>query len=420
MSATAKPVNKKHGLLGLSGRSVRVGSIGNVRVSLDWSLIIVFAFITIALSVGPLPSWHPDWNLLTTVLTAVAAAVLFLASVLAHELSHALVGRRVGIDVRHITLFVFGGMAHMENEPRGWRGELAMAIAGPAASLVLGVAFFYLGMLAVGPGGMVPDDPLATLSSSGPIATILFWLGPVNILLAVFNMVPGFPLDGGRVLRAILWGATGDVLRATRWAATAGQGFAWLLIMSGLAMMIGIDVPLLGSGLIGGLWVALVGWFLNKAAVISYRRLIVHEGLGDLPVTDLMHTDFEPVAPTMTVRDFIDHRLLGSEERVFPVIEDGQLQGLVCLADVRQVDWERHDSTRLAEIMTPTRHLTMLPAMAQARDALRRLTERHVNQIPVVDDGRLLGLVTREDILRWLTSPRSVSDEADTGLEDRA
>lgn len=409
MSTKTESANEGHGLLGLSGRRIRLGSIGNVQISLDWSLLIVFAFITIALSLGPLPSWHPDWGPLTTLLTAIAAAVLFIASILAHELSHALVGRRVGIDVRHITLFVFGGMAHIENEPRGWRGELAMAIAGPAASLVLGIAFFYLGTLALAPGLWVSDDPVATLSAASPIATILFWLGPVNILLAVFNLVPGFPLDGGRVLRAILWGITGDVLRATNWAATAGQGFAWLLIISGLAMIIGFDVPVLGSGPIGGLWVALVGWFLNKAAIISNKRQIVQEHLGDLRVTQVMDADFETVPPSLSVREFINEHLLGESTRVFPVVEDGRLQGLVCLADVRRVGWERHTSTRLDEIMTPTRHLIMLPSTAPARDALRRLTERSVNQIPVVDDGRLLGLVSREDILRWLMASHKTS-----------
>jgi len=390
----------------LGRRGIRLGRIAGVLVTMDWSLLIVFALITFALSVGPLPAWHPDWGGLMVFATAVSAAVLFIASILAHELSHAIVGRRLGIDVRHITLFVFGGMAHMENEPRSWGAELAMAIAGPVTSILLGILFFYLAGVAAGPGAMDTQDPMAALAKMGPVATVFIWLGPVNILVGLFNMVPGFPLDGGRVLRALLWGATGNLVKATQWAAAAGQGFAWLLIGSGFAMIFGIRVPIFGEGPVAGLWIALIGWFLNNAATMGYRRVKAQETLGDLAATDVMHRDFEAVRPDSTVRAFVDQHLLGTSQRAFPVIENDRLQGLVCLADVRRLERERYEATRVAEIMTPIQHLLTLSPEDTAGDAMNRLAERQVNQLPVVADDRLLGMVTREDIMRCLSFRR--------------
>ncbi len=396
----------------LGGRGVQIGRLGGVLVTLDWSLLIVFALITVALSLGPFPTWHPDWGTLTVWSTAVTAAVLFIASVLVHELSHAVVGRRLGIDVRHITLFVFGGMAHSENDARGWGAELATAVAGPLASLGLGIAFLFVGGFVTGPDRWVPEDPMLTLSQAGPVATIFFWLGPVNILLGLLNMMPGFPLDGGRALRAVLWGATGDILRATRWAAAAGQGLAWLLIASGVAMILGVEVPVLGRGPLAGLWVAVVGWFLNKAAKVGYKRLLVQERLGDLPVTDLMDTSVAAVPPRMTVAELIDTHTARDIPSAFPVIDGNQLCGLVYLADARRVDAEHRATTYVDAIMTPARKLVTLPRGAPAVDALRRLTERRIKQIAIVDDGRFLGLVTQHDIIRWLSSPRRTRDDS--------
>lgn len=391
---------------GPARRGVRLGRIFGVTVTLDWSLLIIFLLITLTLAGGLLPFWHPDWGSAIVLVTAASAAVLFLASVLAHELSHAVVGRRLGVRIDHITLFVFGGMAHMEGEPRTWRAELGMAIAGPITSLALGFIFLYLAGLLTGPIDVDPQKPVETISKLSPVATILFWLGPINIILGLFNMVPGFPLDGGRVLRAILWGVTGDLRRATRWAAAGGQGFAWLLIASGFAMILGVQVPIFGSGPVAGLWIALIGWFLNNAALMSYRRVLVEENLGDLPVTRVMHRDFVEVAPEATVQELVDRHLLGSSQRAFPVVEAGHLKGLVCLADVRNLEQDRRRETRVHEIMTAASDLQTLSPADKASAALNRLAERRVNQLPVVENGRLMGMVTREGILKWLSLSR--------------
>ncbi|MBK1699637.1 peptidase M50 [Thiococcus pfennigii] len=388
------------------GRGIRLGRIAGVVVTLDWSLLIIFALITVALASGPLSTWHPDWGTALVASTAAGAAVAFIASVLAHELSHAIVGRRLGIEVRQITLFIFGGMAQMESEPRAWRAELAMALAGPLMSLALGLACLSLAAVLAGPIEVDPDDPGGVLATLGPITTILFWLGPINILLAIFNMLPGFPLDGGRVLRALLWGLTGDLLRATRWAVGAGQALAWLLIATGIAMIFGLQVPIFGSGLVAGLWIAVIGWFLNNAALMSYRRVFVEEGLGKVPVTQVMHRDLISVSPHSTIAALVDEHLLGSSQRAFPVVVDGRLMGLVCLADVRQLPRERRTETRVSEIMTPYERLLTLSPQGRASEAVALLGEHRINQVPVVEGGRILGLVSREDILKWLALRR--------------
>ena len=395
-------------------RGLRLGRIGGISITLDWSLLIIFALITLILSAGVFPSWHPQWGNGTILATAAASSVLFLASVLAHELSHALVGRRLGLRIEQITLFVFGGMAHLEEEPRTWRSELGMAIVGPLTSLVLGFAFLYLARIVTGPIEIDPEQPVKMLSTLSPLATVLFWLGPVNILLGLFNMVPGFPLDGGRVLRAALWWMTGDLVRATRWAAAFGQGFAWLLIASGFAMILGVRVPVFGAGPVGGLWIALIGWFLNNAAMMSYRRVMLQQRLGNLPVTRVMHRDPAHVTTDLNIQDFVDNYLMRSSQRVFPVINEGRLRGLVCLADVRSIDRERRAGMRVGEVMIPLERLQTLSPTDQASEALDRLTQYSVNQLPVVEEGRLLGMVTREDVLKWLSLSRGSANRGES------
>lgn len=383
------------------GFGFRVGQLAGIAIHVDLSLAIVFSLITVALGTGLFPSWHPEWGALVTWSTALAAAFLFFVSILIHELSHALVGRAQGIPVNAITLFVFGGVAQLEREPHSWRAELWMAIAGPVTSMVLGLLFLFLGGMFAGPVDL--EDGERAMAALNPVATLLLWLGPVNIILAVFNLVPGFPLDGGRVLRAILWGITDDLLRATQWASRLGQGFAWLLIMTGISMMLGLRVPWLGGGLFSGMWLALIGWFLNNAALMSYRQLLVSEVLQGVPVARLMRRDLWTVPPGMRIDALVDERLMRSDQRAFPVMEDGNLLGLVCLQDIRGIPREGWETTAVIEVMTPAARLSTIGVDADAAEALQRLSREGVNQLPVVDDGGLAGLIQREDILKWLS-----------------
>ncbi len=382
--------------------NIRLGRIAGIAVHLDWSLLIIFLLIAFSLASAVFPHWHPDWSVALRWGTALGAALLFLVSVLIHELSHALVGRARGIEINRITLFIFGGMAQMEEEPRAWRAEFWMAIVGPLTSLVLGFLFLSLASIFMGPMELDPDDPQAFLGELSPLASLLLWLGNVNIILAIFNLVPGFPLDGGRVLRAALWGATGDLRRATRWASLMGRGFAWLLIACGFAMLFGIRVPIFGTGF-GGLWLMLIGWFLYSAALMSYRQLLVRESLQDVPVARMMQRDLDAVAVDTGVRALVDEHLMRGDQRAYPVYSGEKLVGLVTLDDVRRLEREAWDTTRVDQAMTPREKLIVVAPDDDAADALFALSNHNVNQLPVVDQGVMVGMVRREDIMKWLT-----------------
>lgn len=377
--------------------------IAGIDIWLDWSLLIIFVLVSAALGGGLFPAWHPEWSALTVWTTALAAAVLFLVSVLLHELSHALVGRAQGIDIRRITLFIFGGMAHLEREPEHWRAELLMAIAGPITSFVLGVLCIWLGTASAGELAVASEaDAAAVLRDLGPWATLWMWLGPVNIVLALFNLVPGFPLDGGRVLRAAIWGATGDLRRATRWASNGGRLFAWLLIGTGFAMILGLRMPVFGAGLINGLWIALIGWFLHNAALMSYQQLVVREALQDVPLSRLMHTAVRTVPAAVSVESFVDDYLLGSEQRAFPVVDEDRFVGIACLEDARKLPRRAWPGTRVEAIMTPAdKAITATPSDG-AMETMTRLARRGVNQLPVLQGRRVCGMVGRDDFLRWV------------------
>lgn len=381
---------------------LRLGRIAGIEIILDWSLMIIFLLVATMLAGGLFPVWHPEWTAGQAWLTAIAAAFLFFASVLAHELSHALVGRRYGIPVRRIRLFVFGGVAELEQEPRHWGAELWMAIVGPLMSLAIGFACLFITSTFIGDVDIDPANPAAALAQLSAVPTLLLWLGQINIILAIFNLVPAFPLDGGRVLRALIWGATGNLRKATRWASGAGQVFAWFLIASGVAMILGMRVPVFGAGAIGGLWLAFIGWFLNNAALLSYRQLIMREALEDLPVERLMQTDFSAVSPTLTVAELVDEHLLRSSQRSFPVLENGKLAGLVTFEDVRRVPRSAWGTTSVREVMMPVEKLTTVSPQDDASEVVGTLGRRDVSQLPVVENGVLQGMLRREDVVKWL------------------
>lgn len=377
--------------------------VAGVDVFLDWSLAIIFFLITASLGSGLFPAWHPEWSALTSWLTAAAAAVLFLASVLVHEMSHALVGRARGMRIRRITLFIFGGMAHLDEDAREWRTEFYMAVVGPVTSLAIGFLCIWLGSFGVGDVTDRMDRPEQLLADLGPWTTLLLWLGPVNIVLGLFNLVPGFPLDGGRVMRAAIWGATGDLHKATRWASNAGRAFAWFLIASGVAMILGVRVPFFGTGLIGGLWLALIGWFLHNAAIMSYRQLLVQSALEDVPVSRLMLTDIRSVPVDTRLQAFVDDYILGHEQRAWPVTDDGRFRGIVGLSDARRQPRDRWGDLTVGDIMMPAGEAVTVAPADESAHALRLISQRDVNQLPVIENGELKGLLRREDVLRWLS-----------------
>ena len=381
---------------------LRLGRIFGINIYIDWSWIFIFLLVTWNLAAGVFPQLHPNWGATLNWGTAIVASLLFFASVLAHELAHSLVAKARGLPVRNITLFLFGGVSNIQREPASAGTEFVMSIVGPLTSIVLGVIFLLLSGATAAGSDVITGNSIGALARLDPPSTLLLWLGPINILLGVFNLIPGFPLDGGRVLRSVLWALTKNLRLATRWASWVGQAVAWLFIFAGISMIFGISIPFFGTGFIGGLWLAFIGWFLNNAAAQSYQQVVVEDLLGGVTVAQLMHANTPTLAPSIPVSTLVHDHIMGTDERAFPVIDNDRLVGLVCIEDVRKVPREKWDTTTVGEIMTPANQLAVATPREDATDALNDLARRDVNQLPVMEGGRLVGMLRRRDIMRWL------------------
>ncbi len=381
-----------------SGSGFRIGRIAGITIRIDWSWVIILLLITWNLSAA-FTDYRPEWTPGERWGLALIAALLFFVSLLAHEMAHSLMARARGVPVRNITLFLFGGVSNIEREPDSPASEFQITVVGPITSFVIGVVLLVLASVIAAPDTMVAEDLISELS---PATLIIYWLGSVNVVLAVFNMIPGFPLDGGRLLRSVLWSVTGDLQRATRWASWTGQAIAWLMITGGIAMAFGARIPFFGSGLGNGLWLAFIGWFLNMAAIQSYQKIVIHDVLQDVSVSQMMRANPPVVAASITVSELVHEHVLGTDDHAFPVVENGRLAGLVTLEDVRRVpraDWEQ---TPVEAIMTPVNELVLTHPDEPAVEAWNKLTRRDVRQLPVVRDEQLVGVLRRSDIVRWL------------------
>jgi Zn-dependent protease/CBS domain-containing protein len=381
---------------------VHIGRIFGINIHVDWSWVFIFLLVTWSLAVGLFPSWHPDWSAALSWAVALSASILFFASVLVHELAHSLVAKAKGLPVRRITLFLFGGVSNIEREPPSPKAEFLITIVGPVTSIVLGAFFLLLSNFSVGDLSTVPAGSSEVVSRLNPLSTLLLWLGSINILVGIFNLIPGFPLDGGRVLRSLLWMATGSLRKATRWASGTGQAIAWIFIVSGVVMIFGAQIPFFGGGLINGLWLILIGWFLNGAAIAGYRQVVIRDLLEDVPVERLMRSAVPVVPPDLSVSDLVYQWIIGTDERAFPVVAEDRMVGLVCLEDARKLPREAWDSTTVGQIMTRAEQLDVVSPREDANEAFEKLTRRDVRQVPVVQDGHLVGLLRRRDIVKWL------------------
>ncbi len=405
------------------GKGFRIGRLFGISIRVDWSWLFIFLLITWNLT-SVFSQLHPDWSPASNWGLAFFAALLFFASVLAHELGHALVAKSQGLTVRSITLFLFGGVANIQSEPRSPKDEFWMAIAGPAVSLVLGAI-----MLMVSAGDFILAGRFgqAALNARNlsPLNIIFLWLGSINLILAIFNLIPGFPLDGGRVLRSILWAVTRNLRKATRMAAFVGQAIAWVMIVAGIAMAFGLRIPFFGTGLISGLWLAFIGWFLNSAAVQSYQQVEIQDILEGVPVSKMMRQDPPTVEPDCTVANLVHKHVMGSDDQAFPVLQNNRLVGIVTLDDVRRVPQDEWDRVMVQNIMTPHQNLVTVTPNEDASQALEKLIQRDVRQLPVVrpapagytamipntgadftinapSNTEFIGLLRRRDIMRWL------------------
>lgn len=366
------------------GPGWRVGRLAGIDLAIHPSWLVIAFLVTYSLAEFQFPGQFRGWTPQAYWTVAAVTALLFFGSVLAHELSHALVARRFGLKVEGITLFIFGGATSIDSDSRTPREEALIALAGPVTSLAIG-------------GALVLVDLFV---SQPQIAALVGWLGLINLMLGVFNLIPGFPMDGGRVLRAILWRLRGDRLVATRNAALVGRAFAYLLIGFGVFLALR---P--GGSIFAGIWLALIGWFLSNAAEATVAQAGVERSLRGVKVRDAMEGDPRAVSPNETVADLVQERFLRGDDRSFLVrYDDGGLAGLVTLGDVRRVRREDWAAARVTDIMTRYADLATIGPDAPLDDALRILQEREIGQLPVVDgDPRNpIGLVTRRGILRLI------------------
>lgn len=378
-----------------------LGKIFGIHIRIDWSWLLIFALVTWSLA-SSFGSVHPDWTILVNWVLALLAAALFFGSILAHELAHALVARRMGTPVRNITLFIFGGVSNIQKEPNSPLSEFAITIVGPLTSFILGSTFLVLGFGSFVFNNVSLLNPFEALSKIGPAGTILIWLGSINILIAVFNLIPGFPLDGGRIVRSALWAVTDNLTQATHWASILGQAVAWALTLAGIAMMFGVNIPFFGTGFINGLWIVFIGWFLQNASVQSYRRVVIQDILEDVPVKQMMYTDVPVVDAGLSVQMLIDNHIMKRDNRAFIVYENDTMVGLVTIDDIRKLDTEARAHTTIKDIMTPSQKLIVIAPEEEASDAFERLQSEDIRQLPVVNGNRIVGLLRRKDIIRWL------------------
>ena len=361
--------------------SWRLGKIFGIEIYIDSSWLIIFALVTWTLAGQYFPSQNPNWPLLLNWFLGIIASILFFASVLAHELSHSIVAIQQGEKVRNITLFIFGGVAQIAEEPDKPLKEFLIAFAGPLASIAIGIisgiAWWCIHEVSI------------------PLASIFRYLGIINIALAVFNLIPGFPLDGGRILRATIWGFTKNLKLATRIASFSGKLVAFLLIIWGIRLIF--------SGLtLNGIWMIFIGWFLYNAATNSYRHLLIKDALREVKVEDLMITNFDTVPPDLSIQKLVDEFILRHRDRGFLVIEGGLVQGIVCLDDIKKMPRERWANTTIREIMITKNQLEKVSPGDDAGVALAKLTAKNIHQIPVVQENRVRGILRRNDILNYL------------------
>lgn len=380
----------------------RVGSLFDIEITIDPSWIFIFLLVTWNLAIGVFPRLQPEWSTMLYWIIGISASLLFFASVLAHELAHSLVAKAKGLPIKRITLFLFGGVSNLEREPGSPGTEFLMAVVGPITSIVLGFLFLFLSggvFINLMNSAAVPEGFVSQLS---PFQTLLLWLGPINILVGLFNLIPGFPLDGGRVLRSIIWSITNNLKVATRIASFIGQLFGYLFILTGLSMVFGVSVPIFGTGL-SGLWIALIGWFLSSAAGQSYQQLALRSSLENVAVKDLMRNKITTVSPYLKVSQLIDKYMIGTDKHAFPVTTEGKLEGMVCLEDIQKIPREEWDKKEIKQVMTPYKDLDLVKPQEEVSQALDKIIRRDIGQIPVIANSRLVGMISRRDILLWFS-----------------
>jgi Zn-dependent protease len=370
----------------MSRHTIPIGRILGIPLGLDPSWFLIFALVTWTLAVSYYPAEFNNWPAAQYWVVGAITAILFFGSVVLHELGHSVIALRYKIPVSSITLFIFGGVSQIGAEPPSATAEFWIAIAGPVVSLALALVFGAL---------------QSVFSGIAPVLALAKYLAYINGALALFNLIPGFPLDGGRVFRAVVWGATHSLRRATLIAATVGRIIAFLFILFGVWQMF--------SGQFGnGLWIAFIGWFLEGAANAQVQQQTLHDLLAGHRVTEVMSRGYATVPPDVTLQNLVDARILSNGHRCFVVTQGEQPLGLLTLQDVKQVpraDWPEKTAE---DAMVPVADVKTAEPNEELWEAMEEMDRDGVNQLPVMADGQCLGMLSREDLIGYLRTRREI------------
>lgn len=363
------------------GAGIRLGRIWGIPIGLHWSLLLVFVLLTWSLADGFLPDRYPQLEFAARWIIAGITSVFFFASILLHELGHAWVAQRNNIPVNRITLFIFGGAAEIDRQAKTPGAEFRIAVGGPVVSLILAAVF----------GGLA-----YVTRDSVYLGAPLFWLAQINLMLLLFNLVPGYPLDGGRMLRAAVWQFSGSERRASTVAMISGQVVAFgLMALGGLLIVNG--------NFINGIWLIFIGWFLQNATVAEQSTSTVQRQLAGTTVSQAMSMTTEPSVPSrLKIRQLIDDYALPHGHRFFLVMDDEVPRGLVTLRGLSQVPRERWDWASVTEVMIPWSELTKVTPETDLLEAMKLMDDKQIAQVPVVQGDRVVGLLTREEIIHFM------------------
>jgi Zn-dependent protease len=363
--------------------SIRIGKIMGIPIRIHYTLWFVFALIAWSLAVGYMPHQYPGLGALTYWAIGIASAMILFASILVHEVSHSYVAKKNGLPIARITLFFFGGVSEMTEEPQDPGLEVRMAAAGPLMSFliagIMGVAWYV--------GGIV-NAPI-------PIIATLGYAALINGILGAFNLVPAFPLDGGRVFRGSIWKRTKSLISATRTATRVSETIS-------LLMMFGGFVLILFGDFVDGIWIIVLAWFIKSGAETSLKQTLVGEALTGVSVADIMTKNVLAVPPEITVHQLVSDYFLVHHHGGYPVVKDGQILGLVTLQCVRNVPKENRDYTTVQQAMIPCERAVVVKPSTNALDAMQSMAKNKVGRVLVVDEGRLVGIATREDVVKTI------------------
>jgi len=367
----------------------RLGSILGFEIRIDYSWFVIFFLVLWSFSAGVFPAQFPDLSPTTHFLMGGIGTLLFFASLLAHELAHSVVARRKDVPVEGITLFIFGGMARTRLESETPEDELAIAGIGPVASLVIAGVFGVVWWL----GGQ--------LGWGDAVTGVAVYMAYLNVILALFNLLPGFPLDGGRLFRGVVWKLTGDLTKATRWATNGGKALGYALMGLGL-------LQTFAGGVLGGLWMLFIGWFLRGAAEASYAQHLLRGILEGIRADEVMTADPETVPPDLSLRRLVEERFLRRRYQSFPVVDDARLVGLLTLQQVKEVPREEWDRRVARDVMTPIEDGIVVEPGRKMTDVLQTIQETGSRRVLVAEGDRLFGIISSTDIAGWVQRSREL------------